>query len=89
MKRPIRKKAYHRALRRKEPWALEVDRHPKGSLAYLLAFHMRTVDLAEELTRHDSLFNLIPKDDGWRGGYIRVPFNFGREDDPKDTDPAR
>jgi hypothetical protein len=83
MNRPIRKRGYYRAVKRGEEWACRIHRMPEG-FGKMMAFYMRTVDMAKELTRTDSIFNLLPKDDGWRGGTIVIPF--GRQHDQGDID---
>lgn len=73
---PIRRRAYYRALKRNEPWAIECRNHP-------FTFWMKVVYGAKHLRnyieRENWLFKLVPKEGSWTGGYIPVPFKLTKD----------
>lgn len=76
---PRRMRGYYRAVKRRAPWAMEIERHGRGSLAWLLAYHMRDVDWMEELKKPSIFDRLLEPSAEWSGGYLPVPFTLGEE----------
>lgn len=73
-KTPIRKRGYYRALNRKEQWAIKIAKYPEYSIFWLLAYHFRDVDWAEEMKKPSLFSDLAKEKQSWQGGYIVIPF---------------
>jgi hypothetical protein len=67
-------RGYYRAVKRKEPWAMAIAKHPHGSYPWLMAYCYRDIDWVAEMSR-PSIFDSIPASayDAWRGATILVP----------------
>lgn len=79
MQRPIRIKGYWRAVRRKEPWALEIERlRAKGGFEFLCAWSMRTVDFSEVVKSYAKGLGKLQEKEKL-GDLYTVPVLLGKE----------
>ncbi len=70
---PVRLRGYYRALKRKEPWALKLNKLPP--LQFLLTWKYRPHMIAELVYNTNPFLRFI-KSESWAGKYISVPVEF-------------
>jgi hypothetical protein len=72
--RSIRTRGFHRAVKRREGWALKIwDQRDKNPLAYIYGLTYRNYDFSGLIYKDNPFLSLIPKTESFHGNYSPVP----------------